>query len=53
MNTISWRGITATSNGGMPLSPVTISPPTVGMNPAATYWECPVPDPKFQAPVMR
>ena len=34
-------------------APVTISPPTVGMNPAATYWEWPVPDPKFQAPVTR
>ena len=36
---------------GNPSSPNGISPPTVAMNPAQTYSECPVPEPKFHAPV--
>ena len=36
---------------GRPSSPSGISPSTVAMNPAQTYSECPVPEPKFQAPV--
>ena len=33
--------------------PDTNSPSTVGMNPAATYSLCPVPEPKFHAPDTR
>ncbi len=49
----SSRGTTATSSSGSPSGPITTSPSTAGMKPAATYWLWPVPEPKLHAPVSR
>ena len=38
---------------GMPSLIQRISPSSIGMKPAATYSEWPVPEPKFHAPVSR
>ena len=47
----SSRGTIATRSSGTPSLIHTISPSTIGMKPAATYSEWPVPEPKFHAPV--
>ena len=53
LNVTSSRGTTATCMSGMPSLIQRISPSTIGKNPAATYSEWPVPEPKLHDPVSR